>query len=175
MSYKIFLMSIVACVLVSFSIPKKVHKKIDKQIKAAFEVETFEKIGVTFPEDVQKELIAKLHPDNFFKIMSNDKKLGYFYYGHGFGKTDQFDYIVILDADLIIAKTKVLVYREDHGSEIGSKRWLRQFTGKKGGDKMRYQHDIAAISGATLSAESMTESINDLLASLAILHQKNLL
>ncbi len=175
MNYRILLTLIVTCILVSFSIPKKVHKKIDKQIRATFEVASFEKIGVTFPDEIQSQLTAKLHADNFFSIVSNDKKIGYFYFGQGFGKTDHFDFLVILDTNLIIAKTKVLVYREGHGSEIGSKRWLRQFTGKKGGDNMRYQHDISAISGATLSAESMTDSINDLLASLAVLHQQNVL
>jgi len=175
MNYKVMIVSLAAFVLVSFSIPKRVHKKIDKQIKATFEVEVFEKIGVGFPEDVQKELVVKLNPENFFSIHANDKKLGYFYFGHGFGKTDKFDFMVIFDTDLVIAKSKILVYREDHGSEIGSKRWLKQFTGKKGGDKLRYQHDIAAISGATLSAESMTDAVNQLLASIAILHEKNLL
>lgn len=168
LSFSVFL-------FVSFTIPTKVHKKIDKQIKATFEVEVFDKIGITFSEEVQKDLVAKLNAENFFKIQADTKILGYFYYGHGFGKTDEFDFIVILDANLIIAKTKVLVYREDHGSEIGSRRWLRQFTGKTGGDILRYQYDIAAISGATLSAESMTETINDFLASIAILHEKNIL
>ena len=175
MNYKVIIVSLVAFVLVSFSIPKRVHKKIDKQIKATFEVEVFEKIGLDFSEDVQQELIAKLNAENFFKIQADDKTLGYFYFGHGFGKTDKFDFMVILDADLVIAKSKILVYREDHGSEIGSRRWLRQFTGKKGGDKLLYQHDIAAISGATLSAESMTEAVNELLESIAILHEKNIL
>ncbi|MBL4746026.1 MAG: FMN-binding protein [Flavobacteriaceae bacterium] len=175
MNYKVMLVSLMAFVLVSFSIPKRVHKKIDKQIKATFEVEVFEKIGVEIPEDIQQELVAKLTAENFFSIHANDEKIGYFYFGHGFGKTDKFDFMVIFDTDLVIAKTKILVYREDHGSEIGSRRWLRQFNGKKGGDTLRYQHNIAAISGATLSAESMTEAVNDLLESIAILYKKNIL
>jgi len=175
MNYKVIIVSLVAFVLVSFSIPKRVIKKIDKQIKATFEVEVFEKVGVSFPEDAQQGLTVKLTADNFFSIHSNDQKLGYFYFGQGYGKTDNFDFMVILDTDLVIAKTKVLVYREDHGSEIGSKRWLKQFIGKKEGDKLRYQYDIAAISGATLSAESMTEVVNEMLATIAVLHKKNLL
>jgi len=175
MNYKVIIVSLVTFVLVSFTIPTKVQKKIDKQIKATFEVEVFEKIGVSFPEGVQQELAVKLNADNFFSIQANDETIGYFYFGHGFGKTDKFDFMVIFDADLVIAKTKVLVYREDHGSEIGSKRWLKQFIGKKEGDHLRYQHDIAAISGATLSAESMTDVVNDLLTTIAELHKKNLL
>jgi len=167
--------SLAAFVLVSFSIPKRVHKKIDKQIKSTFNIEVFEKIGVEFTDDIQQELVAKLNAENFFSIHSNDKKIGYFYFGHGFGKTDKFDFMVILDKDLVIAKTKILVYREDHGAEIGSKRWLRQFSGKKVGDTLRYQHNIAAISGATLSAESMTDAVNEFLTSIAILHKKNII
>jgi len=34
---------------------------------------------------------------------------------------------------------KVLVYREDHGGEVASKRWLKQFSGKSKTDNLLYQ------------------------------------
>jgi Na+-translocating ferredoxin:NAD+ oxidoreductase RnfG subunit len=68
-----------------------------------------------------------------------------------------------------------LVYREDHGGEVGSKRWLNQFSGKSKADNLIYQKDIAAISGATISAKSMTNEINKLLKTVQILHQKQVL
>jgi Na+-translocating ferredoxin:NAD+ oxidoreductase RnfG subunit len=67
---------------------------------------------------------------------------------------------------------KVLVYREDHGSEVGSKRWLNQFNGKTKNENLTYQKDIAAISGATISAKSMTNEVNKLLKTITILHHK---
>ena len=76
---------------------------------------------------------------------------------------------------MIIAKTKILVYREDYGGEIGSKRWLKQFIGKKSSDKLKYEKDIIAISGATISALSMTKAVNSFLIDLAILHKNKAL
>ena len=66
---------------------------------------------------------------------------------------------------------KILVYREDHGGEIGSKRWLKQFIGKTLTHNLKYQKDIAAISGATISARSMTFEVNKLLKAINILHK----
>ena len=63
----------------------------------------------------------------------------------------------------ILTKTKILVYREDYGGEIGSKRWLKQFIGKTPNDELRYQQNIVAIYRATISVSSMTSAVNDLL------------
>ena len=68
-----------------------------------------------------------------------------------------------------------MVYREDYGGEIGSKRWLKQFIGKTQNDELKYQDNIVAISGATISVRSMTSAVNDLLHSLKILHSKQIL
>jgi Na+-translocating ferredoxin:NAD+ oxidoreductase RnfG subunit len=83
--------------------------------------------------------------------------------------------LVLLDADLVVIKSKVLVYREDYGGEIGSKRWLAQFVGKTQNDDLRYGDNIMAISGATISVRSMTTAMNNLLKSLKILHSKNII
>ena len=90
-------------------------------------------------------------------------------------KTALFDYLVLLDKNLIVLKSKVLIYREEYGGEIGSTRWLKQFIGKKGGDELKYGDNIVAISGATISVRSMTNAMNDLLKSIYILQNKNIL
>ena len=83
--------------------------------------------------------------------------------------------MVLLDSDLVVLKTKILIYREDYGGEIGSKRWLKQFIGKTQNDDLKYGEDIVAISGATISVRSFTQAMNDLLKSLNILHSKQIL
>ncbi|MDH5413496.1 MAG: FMN-binding protein, partial [Flavobacteriaceae bacterium] len=70
---------------------------------------------------------------------------------------------------LVITKTKVLIYREDYGGEIGSKRWLQQFIGKSKEDNLVYEQDIIGISGATISANAMTVAVNNLLKSINVL------
>ncbi|TGV04553.1 FMN-binding protein [Flavivirga rizhaonensis] len=161
--------------LMSFGLPKNIQKKVDKEIKGIFSVETFKFTGVIISSDIKKDLPSKFEEDNLFKIETNDELLGYAYLSQASSKTAQFDYLVLLDKDLVVLKSKVLIYREEYGGEIGSKRWLKQFIGKKGGDTLKYGDNIAAISGATISVRSMTNAMNNLLESLKILHSKNIL
>ena len=118
---------------------------------------------------------SKFGDNNFFKIENNNQLLGYAYLAKAPSKTAQFDYLVLLDKDLVVLKTKVLIYREEYGGEIGSKRWLKQFIGKTQNDSLRYGDNIIAISGATISVRSMTNAMNNLLESLKILHSKGIL
>jgi len=69
---------------------------------------------------------------------------------------------------------KVLIYREDYGGEIGSKRWLKQFVGKSLNDELNVGQNIKAISGATISVNAMTTAVNNVLKSVKILieHKK---
>ena len=99
-------------------------------------------------------------------VLQDQKLIGYAYVGNAPSKTDTFEYLVLFNANLIIQKAKVLVYREDYGGEIGSKRWLRQFEGKSVETSFLLQQNIAAISGATISVTSMTRAINVLNQSL---------
>ena len=87
----------------------------------------------------------------------------------------EFDYLIILDLDLKIIDSKVLVYRENWGGEIGSKRWLKQFKYKGKDDRLKYMHDISAISGATISVKSMIKTVNLFLDSVNILNQNSVL
>ena len=63
----------------------------------------------------------------------------------------------------MLKKVNVLAYREDYGGEIGSNRWLKQFVGKARSAELAVGKNIAAISGATISVNSMTNAVNQLL------------
>ena len=154
---------------------KSIQKKVDKQIVDTFNIEKFTFTEFKIDSDLTKTLPSTFNENNLFKIEKEDSFLGYAYISKAFGKVDYFDYLVLLDKDLIILKTKILVYREDYGGEIGSKRWLKQFIGKTHNDELKYGDNIAAISGATVSVKVMTKAMNDLLKSLKTLHSKNIL
>jgi len=160
---------------VSFGLPKNIQKKVNKEIKEAFGVEEFMLKEKLIPENLTKMLPSDFSKDNFFEIKKEDVLLGYAYVSKAPSKTDEFDYLVLLDPNLIILETKILVYREDYGGEIGSKRWLKQFQGKTQDDNLKLGDNIVAISGATISVRSMTNALNNLLSSLKILHEKNIL
>jgi len=157
--------------LLSFQLPKNIQKKVDKEIKAVFKVEDFTLKSVEISNILNIKLKTKISDNNFYKIISDNKLLGFAFVDKAPSKTDQFDYLVLFDKDFIILKAKILIYREDYGNEIGSKRWLKQFIGKTIKDELVYKKDIIAISGATISANSMTVAVNNLLQSIMILHQ----
>jgi len=170
-----FVLLIASFSLLSFVIPKNVQKKVTKEISKTFEVENFDLEEIMISEGVNNLLVRKIEGDKLFKIVVKEELIGYAYIDKAPSKTDEFDYLILLDTNLIIAKTKVLIYREDYGGEIGSKRWLKQFKGKTSKDKLKYQKDVMAISGATISASSMTIAVNTFLQNLAILHQNKVL
>ncbi|WP_347925028.1 FMN-binding protein [Pontimicrobium sp. SW4] len=173
MSFKYLVITIFSLVLITSNLSKNIKKKVDKEIKTAYNIETYNLIPVVFNSNVTKELPSEFEKNNLFKISNNNKIIGYAYVSKAPSKTDEFDYLVLFDRDFIIVKSKVLIYREDYGSEIGSKRWLKQLIGKTQDDALIYGDNIAAISGATISVKSMTNAVNNLLKSIKILNQKN--
>ncbi|TJY32199.1 FMN-binding protein [Pontimicrobium aquaticum] len=175
MNFKYILISIFSLVLVVSNLPKNIQKKVDKQIKEVYSIEAHKLIPVTFDKSITDALPSKFEDNSLFKILSNNNVVGFAYVSKAPSKTDEFDYLVLFDNDFIIKKSKVLIYREDYGNEIGSKRWLKQLVGKTLNDKLIYGDNIAAISGATISVKSMTNAVNNLLKSIKILHQKELL
>jgi Na+-translocating ferredoxin:NAD+ oxidoreductase RnfG subunit len=161
--------------LVAFKPINKINKLINSEIKKTFVIGDFTTESIQVSEGLNKELPIKITDSNFKKINNNGKNLGYYYQGNAFGKVDYFDFLVIFNSNLVIKKVKILVYREDRGGEIGSKRWLKQFIGKSIDNSLKYGNDIAGISGATISAKSITFQIEKLLQSISILHRKKII
>ena len=175
MNFKSVIFLIVSFTFFAVGLPKNLQKKVDEEIKDVFEVEDFRFNSKVIDVEVANTLPSKFEDDNFFEIKNYEQLMGYAYISKAPSKTAQFDYLILLDSHLTILKAKVLVYREDYGGEIGSKRWLKQFIGKTQNDELKYQENVVAISGATISVRSMTNAVNDLLKSLKILHSKQIL
>ena len=165
-------LTVLILIISSFTVSDKINQLADKEIKSVFEIKNYSKQTITISNEINETLPQKITKTNFFKIKNNETLLGYYYLGQAYGKADYFDFIVIFDSNLLVSKVKVLVYREDHGGEVASKRWLKQFSGKSKTDNLQYQKDIAAISGATISAKSMTNEVNKLLKTIHILDIK---
>ncbi len=164
--------SIIFCLSFLSDIPKNYLKKIDKEVYNTFEITSYEKIKIDLPQDIIDRMSADFKPEAFFKIKKEEDHLGYFYFGKAPSKTDEFDFVIIFDQEMIIKKIKILAYREDYGGEISSKRWLRQFDGLDKNSSLRYGSDIMGISGATISARSMTNTVNSILLNLSKFHQQ---
>ncbi|MGB5363659.1 MAG: FMN-binding protein [Aureibaculum sp.] len=168
--FKVFYFTILffAIMSQSFDLPKSIQKKVDKEIKTTYHIDLFLLEPITISDEINYKLPSKIN-QNLFKILDGKSLIGYAFIGKALGKVDDFDFLVLFDENLVISKSKILIYREDYGGEIGSKRWLQQFEGKSIEDNLVYKQDIIGISGATLSANAMTVAVNNLLKSIHIL------
>jgi Na+-translocating ferredoxin:NAD+ oxidoreductase RnfG subunit len=59
----------------------------------------------------------------------------------------------------IVERVEIMVYREPRGDEVRDPRFRRQFQGKTAQDPLRLNHDIDAVSGATVSSASLAVGV----------------
>ncbi|PWL38262.1 FMN-binding protein [Flagellimonas aquimarina] len=168
-SYVAILTLIIIC---GFGMTTGVHKRVVKEVGKTFEVTDFTLNPIEVQEDLNVELPTKISGDNLFRVHAGEGLLGYVFVGQAPSKTAKFDYLVVFDDEVKVINSKVLVYREEYGGEIGSKRWLKQFLGMTGGDRVDAETNIDAISGATISVRSMTRSMDNLFQTIGILQEK---
>ena len=170
---------LIGCLLIfvcgSWMHTPKLIAKVDNAILQTFEITSFKKEIIMVDTANYPEGMVDLAEDRLFKIMENNVVLGYGYLGETASMKRMFDYLILFNADLSIKKAKVLIYREEHGRQIGSQRWLKQFIGLTVGDPLVYGENIDAISGATISANSMTLAVGKVLQSIKKLKDDNLL
>lgn len=167
-----------ASLLLSFSereISASLQKKIDAAIYSTYAVENYLLKDIAVPVEVNTETPADLRENTFFEIFVDANLIGYLYVGEAPSMKRKFDYIVMFKTDFTIKKSKVLIYREEHGKQIGSQRWLKQFIGLSLDDTPAYGENIDAISGATISAASMTKAVGDVLKSIQVLKEKEII
>ncbi|MEP4946375.1 MAG: FMN-binding protein [Flavobacteriaceae bacterium] len=144
-------------------------------VQTTFEIEDFSLDLISISSDLNSKTAVELGSENLFKVIQNEKLIGYVYLGQAPSMKNIFDYVVLFNRDLSIKKSKVLIYREDYGRQIGSQRWLKQFIGMRVNKAIRYGEDVDAIAGATISAKSMTKAVNDVLQSIAVLQSEGFL
>lgn len=95
----------------------------------------------------------------FERILSKHGAAGYIYRGSEFGKVERMDFAVAMDAEGKVRRVLLTAYRESIGGEVKSKRFMRQFEGKKYGSALQLGRDIDGISGATLSSRAVTAGV----------------
>lgn len=78
-------------------------------------------------------------------------------------RSETFSYLLYFDSSKQITGVDVLAYRESYGYEIDYSYFRNQFKGKRKAGNIRFGRTIQNISGATISARSLTNSIHDLM------------
>ncbi len=143
----------------------KLKTKINKTVVSTYNVDDYQ-INPVSINDVSEQVTKSTLTDHLYRIDSNAASVGYIYVSQAPSMKNVFDYIVLFDVNLKVLNTKVLIYREKHGKQIGTKRWLSQFFNLTTADRPTLGDNIDGISGATISATSMTTAVGDLLESL---------
>lgn len=147
--------------------------KINKALYAIYETNDFQ---FTQQNQLAGNSIEGVNLEsNLYKVFVADELKGYIYVSKAPSMKNVFDYLVLFNKNLSIEKAKVLIYREQHGRQIGTARWLSQFKGLETEDRPVLSENIDGISGATISATSMTKAINNLLKALDIVKIQGLL
>lgn len=158
-----------------FGIPAKLQKKVKKEIIKVFDAKEVTFVPVTVAKSLNDKLPKKITSENFFVLKEEDKLIGYAFVDKAPSKTAKFDYLVLFNDNLQIVSSKVLIYREEYGGEIGSNRWLKQFLGLSGKDRVSLDNNIDAISGATISVRSMTKAMDKLLQTIGLLQENKII
>ena len=158
----------------------KINKKIYKGMAKLWPERNLEE--VTLSTDISYELELFFEDNQVKELVEKEESVGYTLLRRGYGcqiggcgsgayadgatcsadggTYETFDYVVFFDKDLTILKMNVVDYPGDYGYEICGKNWLKQFVGYKG-EKLKYKLDIDGISGATISANSITSDIQE--------------
>ncbi len=156
----------------------RANKKIEKNIAKIWKDLAIEEMPLT--TDIAIEFDLFFEENQLSQLMNNENLLGYLLLRKGYGCQiggcgagnygnnavcsldgaiyETFDYVLLFDKDLTVLKVIVVDYPGDYGYEINSKNWLKQFIGYQG-EELNYGSDIDAISGATISANSITTDI----------------
>lgn len=92
--------------------------------------------------------------------------LGYAVVTDARGKDQPITLLVATDADRSVLAVEILAYREAYGGEVRRESWRRQFVGLGPDTPMRWGREIRNISGATISARSVTRTVRTTVATL---------
>ena len=124
-----------------------VYKKIDLEKSVKFSIEQTVK---------QRFYSSAVYA---WVITQNDSIKGYALLDNVKGKSMPITFIVLYDPKGEVVHSAVVKYREPIGGEVGRRTWLDQFLGK---NKSSAYDEIDAISGATISVNSVTKGIHKL-------------
>ena len=149
------------------TIPNNFQKKVTKMLKKNFGKQAIQ---------IEKATISI--PDKYFYYLKNEKELlgimviAKAHACHVGGcdaglsnsnaRYEDFWYAIIFDLEAKIKAIKVLNYESEYGFEICSKNWLKHFRGQTGCELKYGSKPIDAISGATVSGQSIVTDVNHL-------------
>jgi len=99
----------------------------------------------------------------YYIAMENGGVIGYAFFGSHIVRTKPEVYMVIINPDGSLNHIKILAFYEPE-EYLPPKRWFEQFNGKVLDDNLWTKRGISAVTGATLSANGITQEVRKALA-----------
>jgi len=147
----------------------KVYLTKDDALKKAFpDAEIERKTLFLSDEDVKRvESLSVTKVESkiltYYIAMENGNIIGYAFFGSHIVRTKPEVYIVVINPDGSIKYVEILAFYEPE-EYLPPKRWFEQFGGKVLDDNLWTKRGISAVTGATLSANSITQEVRKTLS-----------
>lgn len=143
-----------------------IRSDVEEHLKKHFGSETrLEFINYEIPEEIRKN-IERNTGQKFFKdfiylwkVYNDEDYIATAIIDNVYGKSQPITFLVIIDRKGEILKSDIIRYREAYGGQITNKKWLQQFNGKDFSSSYKIGEEISAISGATISVNSIAKGI----------------
>jgi len=155
--------------LVGVSFSKPVEKRLHKSLYQYFDKEDYQKTELNVHDSILYQTNSFFYyvengskSQNVFMVITiaNGCKLGGCDVEHEQDEEfEQFYVYSLYTADSKLVDLKIIDYPSEHGYEITSKWWLKQFI-KHQEENFEYSKNIDAISGATISIKSMIREMS---------------
>lgn len=100
----------------------------------------------------------------FYLGRSGGKVDGYAIIDEQVGKVQPITFVTRINPDGKVAAVEIMVYRESHGGDVASRRFLNQFKQKDLNSELRLHGDIVNVTGATLSSQALVVGVKRALA-----------
>ena len=159
---KIFLI-IISCVLVASIKESAVEDIISHYLEKPEITEHKLTIPSKAKKEIQNALKQKFFRDKiYYWSIKHSDGIDFALMDNVIGKSMPITFIVVFNNTGEVKYSSLIKYREAYGGEVKSKTWLDQFNGMKQDSLYKFPGNIAGISGATLSVNSMTRGIGKL-------------
>ena len=145
-------------------------KKLNKSIEEVYPGISVQivKLNLNAPEINDTEIVNA--DGKWFAMQENKVNIGWLLIDRIWGRYHEFEFAMFVDTSNKIINVSILSYPETHGIAVTGKKWLNNFTGYSPESIPSYGNEIDALSGATISGTSLTESIAK---SLELLHKRD--
>lgn len=171
----IFLFSFFAVSGDDMPVSKQGRRNLEKSLAQVFPGHRLskEKLILNRPDIDDTEILNA--DGKWFALNENNRTIAWLLVDRTWGRYHEFEYMMVADTTLRIIDVTVVYYPASNGTGVKDRQWLSGFNGFSPTLLPVFQTNIDAVSGATISTGSLSESIGKSLIILGKLQKAGLL